>query len=271
MKGNKRWAARPIVGLVATLLAGSVGQAMAGISVSPAQIRASLDRGRPSGTIVLTNTGDAAERYRVQAIYFQINEEGGFQVRPPDETSLAPWIRFNPAEVEIGPNERRTVRYSILAPKNLGDGEYWGAIEFEPLQASGEVKQTDTEGRKFNLKVFTSVLVSVFATRGTPRAAVEALADLEVGKDSPVLNLRVKNTGTMKVDVEGRYELRGSGQVITQGDLPRQALLRGGRRVFHVPVDPTLGAGQYTVRVMLEGKQLEKPVEAELTASLAAR
>ncbi|HSR09864.1 MAG TPA: hypothetical protein VLS90_00360 [Thermodesulfobacteriota bacterium] len=107
-----------------------------GLSISPAFVEVSLDKGRPAGQFTIANLGEEEERYRIRAIHFTFMRDGGVRYVEPDERSLAPWIKFNPTEFVIGPKERRAVRY-VIAPKGkLRPGEYWAGMELESLRTT---------------------------------------------------------------------------------------------------------------------------------------
>ncbi len=251
--------------LIAALLAAPAA-VRANLAVSPAKVRLTLDGGRPSGTFTITNTSDLPARYRAKAIHFEFSEGGALQVVAPNEHSLTTWIRFNPTEFDLPAKSKQIVRYSLVTPREMHDGEYWGAIEFEPL-ASMDSKLADKEGRTMNLKVFVSTLVPIFATRGTPRLGIKA-ADAAIVRERelPVLKVRLENRGSGRLDVGGRFELWSSSLgKVCEGTLPSATLLLcGGTRVVATPLPAELLPGSYEVRVRLETPQLEKAVEAVL-------
>ncbi len=88
----------------------STASLWAGIAISPAVVRLSLDKKRPAGQFIIRNVGDTTERYRINARHFLYGENGALQIVEPDEHSLVPWIKFNPKEFTLPPKSRRAVR-----------------------------------------------------------------------------------------------------------------------------------------------------------------
>ena len=132
------------VSLIAAWCMASVVQA--DIAVKPANMVISLENGRPAGRFVIANNGEIEERFRIRATHFTYSESGALQVVPPDERSLAPWVKFNPKEFVLPPNSKRAVRFVIVPGANLQVGEYWGAMELESLDYQ-EASSSDGAGR----------------------------------------------------------------------------------------------------------------------------
>jgi len=258
------------LGLTALLLLVSA-PTWAGITVSPAYIQVSLDKGRPSGRFDITNLGDEVERYRVRALHYRYTEMGGLIRLKPDPKALSAWIKFNPAEVTIPPKTRRVVRFVILPRGRLAPGEYWAAMELENLSTTvGE--STDEAGRTLKIEVVSSVMVPIFGTVGevVREGTLDTLAAKPDPEQGTVIETHLTNRGTGRLLVKGTYEIMdGAGKVVADGQIGYAYILPASERHFTRTVEVPLPAGQYTVAVEYESPQLDSTLAQQTTLTLA--
>ncbi len=261
------------ISLIAALLL-SVGAARlwAGISVSPAFVEVTLDKGRPAGRFEIANLGDVAERYRVKALHFRFSKDGGLLRLESDDRSLAPWIKFNPAELTVEPKTSRVVRFVIVPRGSLVPGEYWAAMELENLNTQVG-KSKDTAGREIKVEVVTTVIVPIFGTVG----AVEYQGTFEELKAAPdpqkgtVIETLVSNKGSGRLLAKGEYEVQdASGKALDKGELGYAYILPNSDRAFSDHVRTTLPPGDYTIRVRYTAPQLKDPLTRETKLTLTA-
>ncbi len=247
---------------VATVLLPSSGRAS--LSIDPAFVELSLEKGRPSEVITVTNVTQQEMRYRVRAVHFVYTRGGNFEEIEPDDKSLALWTKFNPKEFTLAPKGSQAIRLTIVPPGNLKDGEYWAALRFEPLvgiPASGD----DGEGRSVALEVRTNILVPVVGHIGKVTAVCE-LKDLQAWRtdDGLAVLAYVANIGNGRVRVKGFYEvLDPSGAVVADGLIGEDTMLSGGERLTARAVEGDFPEGEYTVRVRYESEKLEKPLAGQ--------
>ena len=236
----------------------------AGISVAPAFVEVALDQGRATGRFEIANLGDTEERYRLRALHFRFSRSGDLQRLPPDEQSLASWIKFNPAELTVPPKSSRVIRFVIVPRRPLPPGEYWGAMELENLTRQA-AQAADESGHEYKVEVVTSVLVPIFGTVGQVRYA-GTFDELHADRDEkgPRLEVLLTNRGTGRLLVKGTYEIvTAAGEVVETAELGYAYVLPGEERVFSAHVKASLPEGSYTVRVRYEVPQLEQPLERE--------
>lgn len=261
------------LGVIALMLLGGIApdSALATISIHPARIELTLDRGRPSRTITVTNLTDAETRYRAHVRHFTYSKTGAIIQIPPDEHSLAKWTKMNPREFTLPPRGSRVIRLSVIPPKKLTDGEYWAAIEFEPLQGR-MVESEDAAGRTMRLEVTASIVVPIIGHVGDLEYGFD-LIDLKAWKkdDGVVVSAHVGNTGTGRLRVEGFYEvLNPAGEVIAEGLIGDDVVLFGGERIFtRVAQGDFPGAG-YTVRVRYTADKTDELAAGQTQVALEA-
>lgn len=248
------------------------GEVRGDISIAPAFVEVTLDRGRPAGRFDIANLGDREERYRINALHFNFTREGSLQRLSPDEHSLAPWIKFNPTELTVAPKTSRVVRFVIIPRGNLVPGEYWAAMELENLNTQTG-KGTDAAGRELKIEVVTTIMVPIFGTAGNVRyeGTVESLKAGPDPKTGTVLEAHVANRGDGRLLLKGEYEVQdASGKVVDKGPLGYAYVLPGMDRLFSNHVGVAMPAGNYAVKVKYESPQLKQPLMGKTTLTLAS-
>ncbi len=229
------------------------------LSISPAFLEISLDRGRPSGQFVISNTGDNTVRYRIQASHFTFGADGSFQVIPPDENSLSEWIKFNPRELSLPPKSSQRVRFVIIPRGQLRDQLYWGAMELESLQPNIS-RGEDQHGRSMTLAVIPAIVVPIFASHGDLKYDFE-IKDLKVHKTEQALTFEtmVHNTGTGQLMTEGYYDLvDAAGDEVASGKFLHTYIMPNTRVQVENLINHELPSGEYQLRVECRAKNLER-------------
>ena len=247
---------------ILSFLAGTV---RADLTITPAYVELNLDKGIPSGVFQISNRGEEEVRYRVQAVAFRFDTDGGTQLIDPDERSMARWIVFSPKEFTLGPNSMQKVRFAVSPRGKLRTGEYWAAMELEALDTLTQ-KGLDAKGRELSVKVVSSIVVPIFGKVGTVRyrGMSKEIKVLSEGKGKTI-EAWVSNTGEGRLFLEGKYEIvNSSGKVIEDGNLGRSYVLPGGNVKFSVAVKTELETGTYTIKVNYHSTQLEKPILDEI-------
>jgi fimbrial chaperone protein len=259
---------------VAMLLAAALflpGRAVAMLSIHPAYVEFDLDRGRPSETITVTNLTDEETRYRAKILHFLYTKDGGVQEVPPDEHSLAQWIKLNPKEFTLPPKGSRVIRLSVIPPDHLAPGEYWAAIEFDPL--AGQVSETDDgQGRTIRLHVTASIIVPIVGQVGEVVYGAE-LRGLQAWKTHSGVEIHADlvNTGTARIGLSGTCEiLDASGAVVAEGLIGEDTVLAGGERIFTQTLKGDYPEDEYTVRVRYISKRIEETLAGQTQVALTA-
>jgi hypothetical protein len=248
--------------LIFSFLAGTV---RADLSIAPAYVELILDKGIPSGVFTIMNTGNAEVRYRVNAVAFTVDLNGGIKLIAPDEHSLAPWIVFNPKEFAMAPNSQRKIRFAVSPKGKLRTGEYWAAMELESLDATSLKGSTETGGG-YNIKVIPSILVPIFGKVGNVRyrGMSKEIKVVSEGKGKTI-ETWFANTGEGRIFFKGEYEIVSeSGKAIESGELGRAYILPGGIVKFSTAVKTEMETGTYTVKVRYKSPQLDRPIQGEV-------
>ncbi len=231
------------------------------LSVKPAYLEIDLSKKRPSGSLIVTNTGDKEIRCRAQTLYWRLSVDGLMEIIPPDERSLAPWIKFNPREFTLAPKSSQHVRYSIIPRGQLEPGEYWGGIEFEPLLEKMKV-QDDAKNVSATVTVITSILVPIYGRYGDYEvsAALDSLTAVANG-DSIFIRSIVENNSPGGLRLGGNYEILDStGNTIAKGKLSPTFILPLAIRRVSAIVKKAIQDGRYTLKLNLLDRQTNQPL-----------
>ena len=151
----------------------------ASFQVSPTRFEFSLSK-RFTNFFTLTNIADKSLRVRVYAQFVEIDEKNQIVEKVGHPHDLSRWAVFNPRLLTIRPRQKRTVRFSIRPPRQLGEGEYRAVIFFEelPSRAPASPGAVDNKKVELQLTLLTRVGVSLYGMRGEPRPE----AKIEPGK-----------------------------------------------------------------------------------------
>ena len=250
--------------VLSVLLAFPANGRTGGLSIAPAYVEVSLDKGRPAGQFMISNLGEEEERYRIRAVHFTFTKDGSVRNIEPDEHSLAPWIKFNPTEFVLTPKSRRAVRYVITPQGKLRPGEYWAAMELESLKTT-VANAKDEGGREYRIEVIPSILVPMFGTVGKVRYQ-GTLKEIQVvpHEGGQAIQLLIENTGEGRLVVGAQYEIRNSsGEEVQKGSVARAYVLPGSEQFFFRQLETNLPEGNYKVRVQCNSPQLKQPMEKE--------
>lgn len=238
---------------------------LANIGIQPAYVEVQLDKGRPAGRFLISNLGDQEERFRIQSLHFTYSPEGALSQSKTGENSMAPWIIFNPKELTLPPQSQRAVRFAIIPRGVLQEGEYWAAMELESLKLTETVSQDGT-GKSVRLRVISAIQVPMFGTMGKVdyKGWVDELNVVSL-EDGTYLKSMVVNTGTGRLGVNAKYQIRDlSGELLEEDVLGRAYILRGAKRIFSKKIVADLPKGSYIVKVICNAAHLEKPLTREI-------
>jgi hypothetical protein len=259
----------PVVAFLVLLLPGA--GARGSISIEPAFVTARLDKGNVSEVVVIGNNDASEGHYRVQVRHFIYTLEGGVRTIDPDEHSLAQWIKTNPREFTLGPNAKRVVRLAIVPPPRLSPGEYWAALEFEPLEGKTSTA-SDSSGRTVSFKVISTVYVPVIGTVGeaTHQGELREVTAFRKPKGIQVAAV-VANAGTGRLRLKGNCQiLDSSGAVVAERAIGEATVLPGGvRRFMRVFSGDEAPASAIRARVAYTSDQLGQPLTGEAVIEIA--
>lgn len=248
--------------VLALVFSGSSIPAEAALVIEPALIKLELNQNRSSGAFIIKNTGDKEERYRAKSVHFILTPEGGLKETDPDEHSLAGWVKFNPKEFVLPPQTSRVVRFSVIPEGKVRSREYWGAIEFMPLQGAKVISQ-DNKGQSFNLEVLSVVLVPIYGyVEGTKYSGAVKDIGFRNEKGKAYVYSSFLNTGDGVLRLTGACRIiDSSGSVVDEIGLKSVVVFTGSERIIRSAVKKTLPPGRYRAKIDLKSSDPHSKVE----------
>ncbi|GGO25876.1 hypothetical protein [Deinococcus humi] len=264
---------RPFARLLALLftLFSVTAAAQATVGVDPV---ARLYTAAPGQTITqvlsIYNPNPNKQKLRVVAYLTDMNiSETGETEFPPAGTvkeSSASWITFTPAEIELGGEESKQVRYTIQVPADATPGTHWAMLMFEGQEPAAIPGKTLAS---FRLRVAHTIYVNVQPTKaeGSITGIFDALPQTETGPYQ--IAVQYSNSGNVVTGVQGRVELRdASGNLAATLPLdlivalPNRSVLLKSSWVGPVP------KGQYSALVVLNNGDKGKDILGEHVVNL---
>jgi len=226
----------------------------ASIGISPAYVYADMKKRNPSGSFTVTNLTDTSQTYRARAMHFTIQENGSLLPVKPDKYSLIDRIKFNPKEFTLPPKSRRKVRFSILTRGKLDAHEYWGAIEFSPLEG----KQYTGEGddvKQFGFKVVTKLVIPIYGLMpGTPFSGQILKVAGRNTEEKIHLKAVIQNDGEGGLRVGGEWQIfeKDTAKQVKTFPINKFLILPQHRRLLDFYTDETLPKGEYIAILKLK-------------------
>ena len=213
-----------------------------------------FEDGQRSAELLVGNTGDTTNLYKLEPTYFRMEEDGRrVEVAPPyPQNSAAELIRFAPRQFELPPGGSQLVRMATRLPATLPAGEYRIHLRVtnvgEALDGPQASEPQDGQvGAQIRIQVARAVRVLVRHGVGPGSAAVADLHSEPDGSGGQNVAIILNRDGGGSS--RGTYRLytkdRQSGAVLEElaaggayiyGDLPR-------RRLEHVVPRAQLASG----------------------------
>ena len=234
-----------------------------GIRVVPAYLSLKMNERNLSGKFVVTNLKEESQRFRVNTTHWMMNNNYRLVKVPPDDNSLVEWIKFNPKEFTIAAHESRTVRYTIMKPKKELNGEFWGGVEFEPLQQNVVRAESKTDKATASIQVLTTFLVPVFVELGQINRK-GSLESIQIYQDSTnyIIGCLVKNLGNAALRLRGHYSIYDEANQEKRKGIFSPVLVLPECQIQHKTLmDGTLPPGKYRIEANFENKSKTVTVE----------
>lgn len=237
------------------------------IRVNPAKIEVTLEQKITSGSLEVTSLVGAPVRYRVSALHWIFDEYNRLKIIPPDSNSIATWMKFNPREFEIDSGQTQVVRYTIIRPQSVRDGEYWAGIQFEPLKYDVyHAVDSSGSGSRATVRVLISFFVPIYAQVGAVERAGE-ISEFRIykGEKADILSAIVRNTGKGILRLKGGLRLSSLDSINTTAETSVGPVMvfPGRFAEIRVPLAEQPAPGHYSVLVHLKDEKSSLEISAE--------
>ena len=264
---------RSLARLLALLIAlfSVTASAQATVGVDPV---ARIYTATPGQTITqalsIYNPNPSAVKVRVVAYLSDMNiSETGETEFPPAGTlkeSSAAWTTFTPAEIELGGEETKQVRYTVQVPADATPGTHWAMLMFEAQEPAALPGKTLAS---FRLRVAHTMYVNVQPTKAD--GSITGIFDSPPQNETDPYQIAVQytNSGNIVTGVQGRVDLRdASGNLVATLPLdlivalPNRSVLLKSSWIGPVP------KGQYSALVVLNNGDKGKDILGEHVVTL---
>lgn len=154
----------------AAVFAPSAGVAQGNLLIAPTRLV--LD-GKRGGEVILSNTGNEPETYRVTLELRRMDENGDLEpIAEADanttEKAALDMIRYAPRRVTLPPSQPQSIRISVRPGADLPDGEYRVHMGFAALPKVHPVADTPTDpkGISINLIPIYGIVMPIIVRKG---------------------------------------------------------------------------------------------------------
>ena len=169
-------------------------------------------------SVTVLNNGSEAITLKVYAADSLKTSQGGFALANEDapKTGLGSWVALSASEITLGPNEKKTIPFTISIPQQAPKGEYSGGIIFQ------ETKPQQLSNNGIGINVISRVGVRIYETVPGVDQLNLVVKDLKysVADNNLIFSFTVENKGTVFVSPTGTLEVKDMiGQVIESKSL----------------------------------------------------
>lgn len=249
--------------LLGALLGASAVAHATSFQVSPTRFEFSLAR-RFTNFFTVTNNSGAVLRLRVSTGFLEPDAQGKLQPVTGSPYDMAGWLVINPRRMNLAPEEKRVVRFTVRPPSGLAPGEYRTVVFFEELPPRPQAHAP--EGMGLEIKLLTRLGITIYGVMGHPQAEFKVEPPTaQVTAGGVHVHAVVHNTGRLHATLDCKATLLdASGKAQGKADL-RMVLQRGQQRPFRLTI-PRPSAGTYRLHVTVnDGEHTVLDTELPIT------
>lgn len=214
-----------------------------------------------SKVINVLNTSNKTARVRAYIQGWDMDKYGGLIfLDTPDNFSLDNYVKFNPIEFELAPNQKQLVRLTAKLPEGI-DGEFRSIIFFETVTPREEILQPDKSKISLMVTFKTRYGVAVYAYKGsTSRNALLENFSLQKIDDNQYLVATLKNEGNIHTNVEGELTLiPNKDSQSTSLKAYRYTILPGRTQDYKIQLpEKQMSSNNYTAKLRLTYKDIQE-------------
>ncbi|MGA1842045.1 MAG: hypothetical protein ACMUIU_15610 [bacterium] len=150
------------------------------------------------GEIIIKNRGQGIEEVKIYQTDYLFSCEGGSTYGEPGKIprSNAPWIKFRPNRLKIGPKQQESIHYVVKTPRDESlVGTYWSILMIEPISKdSPESSQSKENDVAIGVRQIFRYGVQIATHIGNTGVGMLMFLDTKL--------LKEKEERILKVDVE---------------------------------------------------------------------
>jgi preprotein translocase subunit SecG len=211
--------------------------------------------------ISITNNSDKSETFYLNLMGFEAKGDKG-QVRliEPDASPsiFSSWVDFPDQGIEVGPGERKEVKYTINIPENAGPGGHYGAILVGNKPAKDVEGAPGDKGAVISVSQQTASLILLHITGDVvENARVKEFFTEKKIYSTPFeinFNTTIENLGNVHIKPIGIIKIKNmAGMEVEEIDFNKtnSNILPGTIREFERKWADKFGFGRYSAELVL--------------------
>lgn len=211
-------------------------------------------KARPGGqvteVIYVRNNSSKPVRIKVYAENWFLGEDGSrnFIGNRPAPYSVRDWVRVNPFDFRLQPEEIKSVRFTVSVPAEVLPGGYHVAVSFE------QVPEAPGGGRLGQVAFTGKIVAAVYVTVGKPEIQGQ-LEDLvfESSQGQQFIKLKITNSGRYHFRLKGEVIIKNAeGKRVVRLDIPDEPVLPETLRWLELRLPENLPPGEYLAEAFLD-------------------
>jgi hypothetical protein len=147
-----------------------------GVSVSPSHFHLNLKQGQTKVySITINNDTPKPNSFAVKMLDFNMNGKGKSSFLPAGtgKFSLSKWVSISPTFVELKPNEKRKINFTVTVPNNSdGAKAAWNIIMIEQQEERTNLSPDNKTDNTVALGVIPTFAFGVFVYQNPPNVAI---------------------------------------------------------------------------------------------------
>lgn len=166
-----------------------------GVSVSPAHFHLNLKQGQSKVySITINNDTPSSKSFGVKMLDFNMNGKGKSEFLPAGDGkySLSNWVSISPTFVELKPNEKRKVDFTVTVPNSdSGRKAAWSIIMIEQQEARTSLSPDNKTENTVALGVIPTFAFGVFVYQNPPNVALNEVEFVDFVYDQTRRNISI--------------------------------------------------------------------------------
>ena len=242
--------------IASLLLAGA--NAFATFVVTPMEFHLNIASGESTtGSFWVRNGGSETIALKIYMGDFWIEPDGREAFLEPGtvERSCAKWIEVAPEELELKPDESKSIRFNLTIPPGK-TGTFWAMIFIE--QTNKPTIKTEQKGQQqFNILSFQRVGVRIYQETPDSKKGEGRITQVTVEKnqkdDSTRVDLKVENKGDVLLRCKGSVEIKDEkGETVDTITMDEFNCYPNSARIVPAFSKVKLLPGQYTALTVID-------------------
>jgi hypothetical protein len=169
---------------------------------------------------------------------------------------VSTWIKLDTNQVTLDPKKQMEVKFSVVVPKGVTNGQHMGAIVVQPAPEVPNSNTTSSNGSSFGANAVTRNVIPVLVTVGTekfsPSLKIEGVQIQNV-EGSPYLTMSLNNDGPILTKSKGEITVTdASGKVVLNNKLALESIVPQTSIDYPIASELPQTPGTYSVKATLD-------------------